>query len=151
MNKDILRENFFLQRIFTQRFNKSPQIFVAVTWMASMAHLMSCALGVTPPTAKLTLRRVSYIVHVAKIHLRCKYMSFILVEKVPFVKMICKQNRTLNTLFQQNTKFSKKIVKMMLRLVFEKSQIEKLKTNLKKLYLLITTYWSYKITSFSFI
>ena len=47
--------------------------------------------------------RRSYIVHVAKINLRCKYMSFIMVKRVPFAKM--------NTLFQQNTKFSIKTLK----------------------------------------
>ena len=91
---------------------------------------MSCALGVTPPTAKLTLRRVSYIVHVAKINLRCKYMSFILVEKVPFVKNDLQTKSNIEHTFPTKHKILKKNVKMMLRLVFEKSQIEKLKANL---------------------
>ena len=89
-----------------------------------MAHLMSCALGVTPPTAKLTLRRVSYIVHVAKINLRCKYMSFILVEKVPFVKNDLQTKSNIEHTFPTKHKILKKSVKLMLRLVSEKSQIE---------------------------
>jgi hypothetical protein len=81
-----------------------------------------------------------HIVHVAKINLRCEYVSFILVEKVSCVKTDLQTKSNIERTFPTKPKILKKGVEMMLRLVFEKNQIEKLKTNLYKLYLLITTY-----------
>ena len=74
-----------------------------------------------------------------------------MVQKVPFVKNDWQTKSNIEHTFPTKHKILNKNVKMMLRLVFEKKQIEKLKTNLQKLYLLITTYWSYKNTMFSFI
>ena len=74
--------------------------------------------------------RRSYIVNVAKINLRCKYMSFIMVQKVPFVKNDWQTKLNIERTFPTKHKILNKNVTMMLRLVFEKKQIEKLKTNL---------------------
>jgi hypothetical protein len=57
-------------------------------------------------------------------------MSFIMVQKVPFVKNDWQTKSNIEHTFPTKHKILNKNVKMMLRLVFEKKQIEKLKTNL---------------------
>jgi hypothetical protein len=61
-----------------------------------------------------------HIVHVAKINLRCEYVSFILVEKVSCVKTDLQTKSNIERTFPTKPKILKKGVEMMLRLVFEK-------------------------------
>ena len=51
-------------------------------------------------------------------------MSFILVEKIPFVKNDLQTKSNIEHTFPTKHKILKKSVKLMLRLVSEKSQIE---------------------------